>query len=213
MRLITSLIILVILVSACRQKTRIPDNFDYGKVENGVYTNRYFNFELPVPKNWDIQNKQQMEELTKLGREVIGEKNKELASQLKASEVNSASLLTVFKNPVDSVTGEFNPSFSLAAENLARFPNLSTGQKYLEQTKTLMKKSGLTYSFGEIRKEKLGNREFERMDVVMTVRGVDVHQSYYVTIDKQFALCVVLSAVDDEQKESLKEIVGRIKFM
>jgi hypothetical protein len=214
MRLITSLLVILLFVG-CKQSAKIPDDFDYGKIESGIYKNNYFDFELPVPANWSVQNKEQVEQIKKLSEDMIGEKNKDLASQLKASEINYASLLTVFKYALDSaVAGEFNPSFALVAENLKNAPTIKSGKDYLVQAQTLMRQSGLTYSFEPgFSSERLGNKDFDRMNVVMTVRGVDVQQSYYAILDKRFALAIVVSYGNDEQKQALKEVVSKIKFM
>jgi hypothetical protein len=213
MRLLTCLFF-VVLLAGCKNKQAMPDEFDYGKIENGVYTNKYFNFEMPVPGDWSVQNKEQVEQIKQLSQRMIGEKNKELASQIKASDVNYASLLTVFRNPMDSVTGEFNYSFVIVAENLSKNPGIKKGEDYLVQARSLMEKSGLTYSFEPgYSTEKIGNREFDRMNVVMTVRGIDVQQSYYALIDKKFALAIVVSYANDEQKQAVKDVVNKIKFM
>ena len=58
----------LLLIAGCKQT---PKNFDYGKIENGVYRNNYFDFEIPVPANWAVQNREQVQELQKTGEELI----------------------------------------------------------------------------------------------------------------------------------------------
>jgi hypothetical protein len=212
MRLLTCLLF-VVLFAGCKQSSKIPDDFDYGKIENGVYKNAYFNYELPIPADWSVQNKEQVEQLKQLSQKMIGEKNKDLASQLKASEINYASLVTVFRHPVDSATGEFNPSFAMVAENIGKMPSIKNGEDYLRQAQKLMRESGLTYSFEPgFTSEKVGNRQFDRMNVIMTIRGMDIQQSYYATVDKKFALAIVLSYGNDEQKKMVEEAMSKLKF-
>src|ERR1044072_4927833 len=82
--------VLLTVIAGCKQK---PKNFDYGKIENGVYTNNYFDFEIPVPPTWAVQNKEQVQKLQKTGEELISGKDKELGAKIKAAEVTTAILL------------------------------------------------------------------------------------------------------------------------
>src|SRR5438552_17365781 len=104
MRLALSILLLVV-VSACKQSSKIPENFDYGKIENGVYSNNYFDFEIPIPEKWVVQDKEQVKQLQKEGEDLIAEKDKELAKKIKAGDISSAILLTVFRNRIDTVVG------------------------------------------------------------------------------------------------------------
>ena len=212
MKLFIGLLFLFV-VAACKQSPKIPENFDYGKIENGVYSNSYFNFEIPVPGKWVVQSKEQVEQIKKAGQDLIAEKNKDIASMVKASEVRSAILLTAFKNRADTFTGQFNSSFMILSENLGSISGIKTGKDYLQHAKNLMQQSGMSYQFPSgFYSEKVGNREFDVMDVVMTVKETEVQQSYYSVIDKKFALNIIISFIGDEQKKELINIINNIRF-
>ena len=198
---------------SCKQSTKIPENFDYGKIENGVYSNSYFNFEIPVPDKWVVQSKEQVEQIKKAGQDLITEKNKEIGSLVKTSDVRTAILLTAFKNRTDTFMGQFNSSFMILSENLGSISGIKTGKDYLLHAKGLMQQSGMAYKFPSgIYSEKVGNREFDVMDVVMTVKEMEVQQSYYSVIDKKFALNIIISFIGDEQKKELINIINNIRF-
>ena len=97
--------VVLLAVAGCKQQ---PKNFDYGKIENGVYANSYFDFEIPVPPTWSVQNKEQVQQLQKTGEELVSGSNKELGAKIKAADIRTAILLTVFRNKTDAVTDKFD---------------------------------------------------------------------------------------------------------
>jgi hypothetical protein len=213
MKPLTSLLLLLTILVSCKQTPKIPTDFDYGKTENNIYANKYFDFELPVPPTWVIQDKDQVKQLNQEGQKMLAEKNKTLADQIKASEVSSATLLVVFRNKTDTITGEFNHSFTVIAENLRGITSVKKGEDYLKQAKMLMQKSNMEYRFpNEMYTAKLGNHEFDAMDVIMTIQGIDVHQTYYATIEKGFALSAIASYGTDEQKKEIADVLNGFRF-
>jgi hypothetical protein len=201
--------IVLLAIAGCKQQ---PKNFDYGKIENGTYTNSYFDFEIPVPSNWAVQNKEQVQQLQKTGEDLVSGNNKELGAKIKASNITTAILLTVFKNKTDAVTDKFNSSFIILSENLRGMP-IKKGSDYLAHAKEIMQQSNMSYQFvPEYSTEKIGNREFDRMDVSLSGQAENVQQSYYSVIDQGFALSIIISYGDDQQKAELKNIINKIKF-
>ena len=61
-----------------------------------------FDFEIPIPQNWDVRNNEQMQQLQKNGGELMSGNNKELAEKIAEADVRTAILLTVFKNKTDT---------------------------------------------------------------------------------------------------------------
>ena len=204
-------ILLLVVVSACKQSSKIPENFDYGKIENGVYSNNYFDFEIPIPEKWVVQDKEQVKQLQKEGENLIAEKDKELAKKVKAGDISSAILLTVFRNRIDTVGNDYNSSFVILVENLGMMSGINKGDDYLAHAKTFLQQSGYKSPTG-FYSETIGNKKFDGMDVSMSSKGTEIKQSYYSTIAKHFALSIIISFVTDEQERELKNILNRIKF-
>jgi hypothetical protein len=199
---------------SCRQSQKIPENFDYGKTENGVYTNKYFDMEVPVPDKWVVQNKEQTEALIQKDNEAIEKSNKELTPQIKTGKVRSATLLAVFKNRTDSLTSEFNASILIRAENLGTIPGIKTGVDYLAQVEKLMRKARMGYQITPgFTSKKIGGKEFDVLRVTRNEGEVrDIKQLYHATIDKGFALAIIISFDTDQQAEELHDILHNIKF-
>ena len=209
MRIFLFSVLLFALVE-CKEAEK---NFDYGKIENGVYTNDYFDFNIPVPQNWDVRNDEQVQQLQKKGSGLISGNNKELEAKIDEADVNTVVLLTVFKNKDDTAANKFNPSFIILCENLQGSPDIKKGKDYLDHAKYLMQQSKMPYQFTpEYFTEKVGNKEFDRMDAVLDGQMGGIQQSYYSIIDKGYALSIIISFVDADQKTELKEIINKIKF-
>ncbi len=207
-------IFFTLTMAACNQKDAAPENFDYGTITDSAYSNKYFGFHFLLPQNWHVQNKEQMANIEREGRDLIAEKNKPLAQKMKAADIKSAALLSAFKYRDDTLANDFNASFAFLAENISSMPGDPTGKDYLVQAKSIMKTTGLTYQFpSDFYSEQVGNQQFTGMDVVMTVKGIDVGQSYYSLVSKKFALTIIISYGSEEQKKELKDIINRIKFI
>ena len=118
----------------------------------------------------------------------------------------------VFKNKTDAVTDKFNSSFIILSENLGGMP-IKKGSDYLAHAKEIMQQSNMSYQFApDYSTEKIGNKEFDRMDVSLNGQAEKVQQSYYSVIDRDFALSIIISYGDDQQKAELKNIINKIKF-
>jgi len=202
--------VLLFALVGCKETEK---NFDYGKIENGVYTNDYFDFNIPVPQNWDVRNDEQVQQLQKKGSGLISGNNKELEAKIDQADVNTVVLLTVFENKEDTTAVKFNPSFILLCENLQGSPDIKKGKDYLDHAKYLMQQSKMPYQFTpEYFTDKVGNKEFDRMDAVLDGQMGGIQQSYYSIIDKDYALSIIISFVDADQKTELKGIINKIKF-
>ncbi len=107
-----------------------PKKFDYGEIENGIYSNKFFDMKMILPDKWIFQSNKEISELMKSGEKLITGNDEKLKSMLKAAKITTANLFAGFKYekgaPVD-----FNPSILLVAENLKSNPGIKTGEDYL----------------------------------------------------------------------------------
>lgn len=206
------LVILTILVFSCNTNNK-SKAFDYGRVENGKYLNSFFGLEVDVPKGWVIQTKEQIDKMTKMGKDLVAGDDKKLKAVMKASEINSATLLTVFKYETGSAV-DYNPSFTFIAENLKNLPGTKSGSDYLFQVRKLLRQSQMQYDTIDEKFTKvfIDNQEFYLMNATLPYMGMTIKQEYYATIQDRFSLGIIISFTDDEQKNELEKIIQSMKF-
>lgn len=206
---ILSLSILLIL-SSCKEQKKIPENFDYGTVENGIYSNKFFNFDLSFDKDWSVQSKEEMAEMSKIGQDILIGESESLKKNFKASQVNVAELFGVFKFPVGTVS-VYNPSLIINAENLKDFPDVRKPKDYMDSVRNLLDQAPFTLIYKKKLYSKIiGGKEFVAMEIYN--QDYNVTQEYFSTIHKGFAIVMVISYDDDDQKEELYKIIDNVKF-
>ncbi|TAJ11686.1 hypothetical protein DMA11_15965 [Marinilabiliaceae bacterium JC017] len=190
-----------------------PKQFDYGHVENHKYTNSFFDFEMTLPADWVVQSKEQTENLTKMGKELVAGDDQNMKALLDASDINTANLLTVFKYEVGSAV-EYNPNLALVAENLKNAPGIKTGGDYLFQSRKLLNQSQIQYDYidEEFKKEVINNQEYYLMNASINFMGLTIKQKYYTRVKDGFCFAAIISYVDDEQKEELENILNSMSF-
>jgi hypothetical protein len=205
-------LIITILITSCTPNGK-PKNFDYGHTENNKYFNSFFGLELSLPDNWIVQTKEQTENLSKMGKDLMAGDDKNLKAVINASEVNSANLLAVFQYEVGAAV-DYNPSFMLVAENLKNTPGIKTGSDYLFQSRKLLKQSQVQYSYidDEFKKEIINNQEFYTMNCSIDYMGFNIKQRYYSTIINGFCLSAIVTFTNDEHKTNLEKIISTMNF-
>lgn len=206
------ILILSITFISCYQNEK-NQKFDYGHIENNKYINSFFGLEITIPDNWIIQTKEQTDNLSKRGKDLVVGDNKNLKAAFDASEINTANLLAVFQYEVGTPV-EYNPGLVLVAENLKNAPGIKNGSDYLFQSKKLLKQSQLQYDYidDKFEKEIINNQEFYTMNCSISYMGININQKYYSTIINGFSLGAIISFVNDEQKASLEKTINTINF-
>jgi hypothetical protein len=203
-------VVLMLLLAGCGKKA--SDEIDFGTVENSVYHNNYFGLNVPLPKEWSVQDQTEQRRLMKLGGKIISGNDKSMEAVLKASELQSVNLFGVFEHPPDSPV-TFNPSILAIAEDVRHLPGIKTGKDYHFQSRKVLESGQLDISFPkEIYTQQIGGVGFDVMEAEMHVRTMIVKQKYYSAIMKGYALSVVVSFVTDEQDAALLKILEGVTF-
>ena len=209
---LSGITILILLLSACGGDN-MPKNFDYGTVENSVYSNTYFEFTMDVPDQWIVQSKEQNEQLMETGEKLIAGDDKSMKAALNASDVNVANLLTVFKYETGSPV-DFNPSYMFIAENVMKAPGVKTGSDYFFNARKILEQSQTPYKHidEEYSTKNLGGKDFYVMNTEIEYMGISIYQAYYCRVDNGFALNLIISYSTDDEKDELEKIVESISF-
>lgn len=189
-----------------------PANFDYGKVEDNLYTNTYFNCTMKIPKGWIVRDQETTAELQESVKKKFDETNQELKQALDASEINSANLLGISKLDVKTATVS-NPNLMIIAENITTNPGVKTGRDYLISGKKLMQQAQLDYEFlGEPKEEFINGKSFYVMNLILHLGTADVHQRYYATISKGFAIAIIEAYTNEKEDTFMQDYIHSLKF-
>jgi hypothetical protein len=201
------------LLFSCGQSSKIPDDYDYGKTENGVYTNNYFGIEVTIPDYWIVQSKEQVDQLIGKGVKFL-EENKEVASHVKKNREKTVILLAVFKYPMDSVNNGYNPFIMILAEKLTSLSGIKTGIDYLENEKEFIKQAKIGYNvISDYSARTMGGKEFDVLRFTKAIgEQMDVKRVYHVRIEKEYALNVLVSFAFEKQEKELMDVLEKIKF-
>ena len=200
----------ILFLSSCKDAHKSSDNFDYGIIENGVYSNKFFNFELPVNDNWSVQTKEQIAEINKAGRDAMAGTNEKLKKNLTASQINVADLLAVFEFPTGTVPGT-NPSLIMNAENLKNFPNVKSSEDYITSVNKLLSQTSVTLKYlKEPYKKTIGGKEFMAMEIYY--EDYNITQEYIATLSNGFAISIVVAYENEDQKQELHKMIDNLKF-
>ncbi len=210
MRLLFVILAAAVFSSCGQAKVK---NFDYGHVENGKYINSYFNFEVTLPGDWVVQSKEATQKIADMGKDLVTGEDKKLKAMVKASEINTANLLAVFRYEVGAAV-DYNPSFLLVAENLQNAPGVQTGGDYLFHTRKFLQQSQIQYDHidDEFSKEVINGQEYYIMNLAMNYAGLTIYQTYYSTIKDRFCISAAISYTNQEEKDMLLKIVETMTF-
>jgi len=190
-----------------------PDNFDYGQVENGIYTNSFFNCELALPENWVVQSNEQVNEMMQIGEDLFVGDDENMRRAIKASEINSAVLVVAFEYELGSAV-EYNPNIVITVENLSNASGVKSGKDYLFHSQKLLSQSNMSYNHidDSFEEEKIGGAIFYKMGANISIADIEVYQTYYSTVLNGFSFSIIISYAFEEQREELLNSVSSLMF-
>ena len=147
-----------------------------------------------------------------VGAQAVAKDDEMLQKAIKASEVNTVNLLTVFEHEPGAAV-DFNPNYMLIAENLKNFPGIKSGKEYLFHSRKILVNANIPYTHidEEFEKEIVGGFEFYKLNASAEFAGIPVHQLYMACVRDGFVICFISSYSDDMQKETLEKIKNSIK--
>lgn len=192
--------------------TNSLDEIDYGQLQDGVYTNNYFEMSIDIPSDWAIQNRDAMQEITKLGEDMVTGDDKSLKAIMKASSQQTVTMFMVYRHETGTPV-PYNQSISCVAERILHMPGIKRGSDYLFHAKKLMNSGQVEFKFPkEIYSEVISGIEFDIMPTEIIVGEMTIQQKYYASKLKDYVLAFILSFTTEEEEKSLMEIMHTLKF-
>ena len=203
-------LVLGLVLASCQKKA--AEEIDYGSVTDSVYRNAYFDFHLPIPKDWSIQDQQAQRRMTETGNQMIAGEDRNMQAMLKASEQQTVNLIAAFQHPIGSPV-PFNPSVMSVAERIRHLPGIQRGKDYLFHAKKILTSGQVKVEFPkEIYSEKLGGHDFDVMEAVLHIGPSSVNQKYYAGIVKGYALTFIISSTTPEEEAAAQAALRGITF-
>ncbi|MCI0746071.1 MAG: hypothetical protein L0Y58_11755 [Verrucomicrobia subdivision 3 bacterium] len=190
--------LVLIGLCGCKSKENSPED---AKLKDQIYTNRFFGFQMQIPKNWVILDKPSKRAVRK-GAEAILGGDKETAAEV-AEVARDCHFLLMAR---DLWTGT---SIGVMAMEVDEEPDKQSIKEYLEMELDLMAGPGKPLQrVNEVAPVRLGSREFLRGDVAGNVMGDFHHQAMFVTIEKGHVLMIIAGAKAESEIEQVVAKVG-----
>ncbi len=193
------IVILAVAAVSCNKKGGKPLNFDYGRVENNVYSNSFFNFQITIPANWEILPQAQNQNLME----------QESADKNLQVEQTSVNLLTALKNEPDTLDTGFYTNLSVIAENLKGSDRVNNGTDYLIFTRKALDNTGIKREYPDkaITVETINGIEFSTMRVNTVEPDLTFSQKFYTAIINGYALTFIETYNNEIQRIELNNIM------
>lgn len=185
--------------------------FELGTIDNQIYTNRFFNLQVPLPEIWQVQEPIIGEIIKDEALKNIKGKNTATQKALNQQMQKVFVAFTIFKE----VAGTFdNASIILTFEDMRKVPVVKSAVDYLQVAintyRNLKLPPGFKYDT-KVRTETLGNTKFAFLE---TENGL-VRQRIYALFRKGYAVFFTLTYLNDEDLETMINIIeaGNYNFV
>ena len=190
--------------------SQVISDIGLGRLTAHTYTHDYFNLSVTIPDEWYIQNRRESDRLMQAG---VAAFRPDDQPAVQMSQQYTLNLLSAFRHP-PGTPDVSNHSLMLMAEDVSILPGLKHGQDFLYTTRQSMAKiTTIKFECGPIETGfKIGSLPAARMQVVIfDTSGQEVYQDYYAARRGDYFLAVVLSYSDDDELDSLLEIMESLK--
>ena len=206
--LITCLL-LAALTACSKTSEQMPDD---GEMNGTTYTNHYFNFTMAVPDGWYPIDQKTIDALNEQGRKMLAGDDKNMDANLKAAQQNTFTLFTTFQKP-PGTPGTFNPAVSCLAEKVGHLPGIGSGHDYLLLIKNTLKMGQMKVNIADtITPVNFSGKEFHVLNIELPMGNLTIKQSFYATIQNDYALAFVTTYQDDSQNSVIQKSLQSMRF-
>lgn len=206
--------LMLFLLVGCNQKHKTT-NIDFGTFKNNRYVNTFFELELPIPEGWEVLSENQNRQLMTQSDELLADnENKEFQKNIETSKHLTVILLTASPNKLDDTSNGFNANLILLAENLSNNEQIKTANEYLLFTRRMLDGNPIpkNYPYQSLIKQNIGGKEWVSLRVDFPAQAVEYSQEYYSILKNNYALTVILTYDNEQQKEQLMSCLSSLTF-
>lgn len=186
-------------------------SIDLGSVENNVYRNSSFKFQLNLPPEWHVQGRETDEAALKVGRDLVKGSNQQANEAMDKSIAKTLILFTLAKFPLGAPSAT-QAVLQCGAERIT--DTRSTSAAYMESNKKFLLASPMRYRLlRDTYVETVGGVGFSVFELEQPrTNGPSVKQKYYSTMRNGFALFFVATYMTAEDRAALEKIMSTLKF-
>jgi len=198
------------LVCSCGKQQEKP--IDFGKFENNVYSNNYFNMHISIPQSWYVMDDEVRIELMKKAVKTVVGDNENLQAVAKASDLKNLSLILASEKPPGASVGS-NPSLLVMAEKVKHLPGMKRGSDYHFTTKKIFEKSAVKPSYPKkIYETSIGSLNFDVLEITFEMGQTQYFQKQFAAIYKDYALLIALNYRNEADLKKLEEVLQAVTF-
>ena len=209
-RMFTFIFCVSLVLSGCGNEP--SQEIGYGEIENGVYSNQYFNMSVSAPETWIIQSQAAQKMLMETGGSLLAGEDKNVKAMLKEAEEQTVNLFSFFKHEQGTPV-PFNPSIMSVAENMVNMPGVKRGSDYLYHVKSFLESGQLEYKFpSEIESKVISGISFDILPAEINAGNLVVNQEYYAARINDYVLSFILSYSSESEQAELHNILSNIEF-
>lgn len=201
----------VCVLAGCGKKP--GEQMDVGRFEGSVYHNDYLGFEITIPADWTIQDRQTTDEKMRIGQKIAAGGDENVQAVLEANESRTFNLVTAFQHPQGAPV-ESNPSITCVAEGVMHLPGIKTGGDYLFHAKRTLQGGQMRFGFPrEVYTQMVSGVEFHVLQAELALLPTKlVKNEYFATVRKGYTLLLILSYSTEQERQTLGSILATAKF-
>ena len=202
---------LLICLSTCHGSVKnVPDDFELGIAQNGIYSNQYFGFEIKYDTSWKVHSRETLQNVSDLSREYLDKRDQNLKSVFDAAEVKTARLFGLSQFEFGSIQG-LNPSLMITVENVQNSTKIKTEKDYLKAARQTMIDAQMDFRISqEVHEKHIGNLDCYAVEMTIDYPFKGITQEYYISLKRGFALGFIITYINQEQKEELHKMIESI---
>lgn len=198
----------ILLLSATLSGCAETKTFSIGKTDGNTYSNEFLGTTLKLPDSWTIATTKELGEIFEISDEVLANYDGDAEKQAKLAEEESQYLLYASKHPSDYIDG-YNASLNIISTNLGLAGlAVSDPKDYVQIAIDDMKSSDPSYTFDEIKTEKIGETEFATSHITADLgEGITCVIRIYCMIKNNYAVAITASGADDAELAEVDAII------
>ena len=216
MKAILSSVCLLTLASLVRgqEQARLPtpsrspsQQITSGGIENGRYSNSFFNFSIGIPADWESMSNEEYSERLRNIAKLAAKQNSQVKQELAAGPTAIPTILRF--SPKNYRDGKAR-AFAILAQDLSGHPAISP-EEYLNQSKEAYSHfQGMNGGFGPIYHIQCKGGDLTASDLTTHEKSSDGYTTFAVISRRGYLLSFVLGARGSEAHKQVKEILNTL---